>query len=331
MKIDVFNHIMSADALDKLAAFVPPHFVRVLNGIPTMLDVDERLRHIEPFDDYRQVLSASNPVIDDWAGPEDTPGLARAINRGMADICAAHPDRFPGWIATLPMNNPDEALREIDRAVRDGGACGIQIYSNVRGKPLDLPEFQPVFARMAELDRPIWLHPIRPMTHPDYATEETSQFDIWWALGWAYETSAAMARIVFSGVFERHPDLKIVAHHWGAYIPHADGRMEPSWSDGVMIAGAERPLWKGKRSLRDSFKLFYGDTAMFCGQAASQCGLAFFGAEHSVFATDYPFDKEAGMINLKGTIDVIESLECSDADRRQIYELGPRMLMGEAG
>ena len=83
--------------------------------------------------------------------------------------------------------------------------------------------------------------------------------------------------------------------------------------------------------MRDSFQLFYGDTAMFGGQAASQCGLAFFGAEHSVFATDYPFDKEAGMLNLKGTIDVIESLDCSDADRRQIYELGPRMLLGEDG
>ena len=90
-----------------------------------------------------------------------------------------------------------------------------------------------------------------------------------------------------------------------------------------MIAGAERPLWKGERSLRDSFKLFYGDTAMFGGAAASQCGLAFFGAEHSVFATDYPFDKEAGMLNLKGTIDVIESLDCSAEDRRQILRARP--------
>ena len=330
MKIDVFNHIMTADALDRIAAFCPPHFPKILAGIPTMLDVDARLRHIEPFEDYSQVLSASNPVIDDWAGPDDTPALARTINEGMAAICAAQPDRFPGWIATLPMNNPDEALKEIDRAVRDGGACGIQIYSNVGGKPLDLPEFQPVFARMAELDKPIWLHPIRPPTHADYAAEETSRFDIWWALGWAYETSAAMARIVFSGVFGRHPELKIVAHHWGAYIPHADGRMEPNWSDGVMIAGeADGPLWKGGRSLRDSFRLFYGDTAMFGGQAASQCGLAFFGAERSVFATDYPFDKEAGMLNLRGTIDVIDALDCSEDDRRQIYERGPLMLLGE--
>lgn len=329
MKLDVFNHILPVPFLDRLEAFVPSYLINAMRGLETMHDVDARLRHLEPFEDYCQILSAANPVIDDWAGPEDTPALATLLNDGLAEISAAHPDRFPGYIASLPMNNPDSAVAEIDRAVRDGGASGVQIYSNVKGKPLDLPEFEPIFARMAELDRPIWLHPIRPPTHADYATEEQSKYDIWWGFGWAYETSAAMGRLVFSGLFERYPELKIIAHHWGAYVPHADGRFEPNWQRGILISADEGPLWKDKsHSLRESFKMFYGDTAMFGGRAASQCGLDFFGADHSVFATDYPFDPEQGAYLIRSTVEVIESLDCSAEDRRKIYEDNPKLMLG---
>ena len=328
MKLDVFNHIHPTSFIDQLEAFAPAYLIKAMRGITTLYDVEARLRHLEPFDDYHQILSAANPSIDDWAGPDHTPALARTLNEGLAAISKAHPDRFPGYIASLPMNNPEAALAEIDHAVRDGGASGIQIYSNIKGKPLDLPEFEPIFARMAALGRPIWLHPMRPPTHADYATEDISKFDIWWGFGWAYETSAAMARLAFSGIFERHPDLKIICHHWGAYAPHADGRMDQHWQHGITISPDAEPIWQNKtRSLRETFKMFYGDTAMFGGQAASQCGLEFFGADHSVFATDYPFDPEEGAFVIRETIAVIDSLTCSAEDRRKIYEEIPRSLL----
>ena len=331
MKIDTFNHIMPPAFIDRLETFAPPFLIKVIRAIPTIHDVDARLRHVEPFNDYQQILAAGNPVIDDWAGPEDTPALARLVNDEMAKIAAAHPDRFPGYIATLPMNNPDAALAEIERAVYNGGASGIQIYTNVAGRPLDEPEFYPIFERMAQLDKAIWLHPIRGPNFADYRTEESSKFDVWWGLGWPYETSAAMARIVFSDVFEKLPDLKVVAHHWGAYIPHAEGRLGPNWERGMMVSDTfdGEPLWHNKsRSLLDSFKLFYGDTAMFGAKAASQCGLDFFGADHSTFATDYPFDYEHGMRNLQLTIEVVDSLRCTEEERHMVYEEIPRMLLG---
>ena len=138
-----------------------------------------------------------------------------------------------------------------------------------------------------------------------------------------------MARLAFSGIFERHPDLKIICHHWGAYAPHADGRMDPHWQNGIAITPDAEPLWQDKsRSLRDTFKMFYGDTAMFGGQAASQCGLEFFGAGHSAFATDYPFDPEEGAFVIRETIGVIDALDCSAEDRRKIYEEVPKLMLG---
>jgi len=111
--------------------------------------------------------------------------------------------------------------------------------------------------------------------------------------------------------------------------PTPKGRMDPHWQNGITITPDAEPIWQDKsRSLCDTFKMFYGDTAMFGGQAASQCGLAFFGAEHSAFATDYPFDHEEGSFVICETIGVVDALDCSAEDRRQIYEAVPKLLLG---
>jgi predicted TIM-barrel fold metal-dependent hydrolase len=136
-----------------------------------------------------------------------------------------YPKRFVGFGACLPMNDPDETLKELERAVSTLGAKGAQIYTNINNRPLDDPEFQPVFDEMARRKLPIWLHPTRGSDFPDYLTENKSLYEIWWTFGWPYETSAAMARLVFSGLFDRHPDIKIITHHGGAMIPFFEGRV----------------------------------------------------------------------------------------------------------
>jgi aminocarboxymuconate-semialdehyde decarboxylase len=213
--------------------------------------------------------------------------------------------------------------------VRDLGALGVQIHSNVGGKALDQPEFFPVFDRMRQLAKPVWLHPGRPMSHPDYLAEDHSMYEIFWGLGWAYETSAAMARLVFSGMLDKLPGLKIIAHHWGAYIPHAEGRI-PHW-EGRSSQSVEHPYGPLKERLKrpamEYFKSFYADTAMFGARAASQAGLEFFGAGHSLFATDCPYDREGGRIFIRDTIKVIEELRCTAAEREQIYSGNYRTLV----
>src|SRR5439155_948448 len=210
--------ILRGGWLDIVAAVFTASLVVVL------VDLEQRFRIMDRYEGYVQVLTLASPPIEALAGPDVTPELARLANDGMAELVANHPDRFPGFVASLPMNNPDASLREIDRAIDTLGATGVQIFSNVNGRPLDGPEWEPLFDRMAARRLPIWLHPARPAAFADYPGEKRSRYDIWWAFGWPYETTAAMARLVFAGLFDRHPDLAIITHHMGAMLPYFEGR-----------------------------------------------------------------------------------------------------------
>ena len=125
---------------------------------------------------------------------------------GWLSYVRKYPDRFKGFAGLLPLHDPEQALIELDR-VLEMGALGVQIETNINGVPLDDPRFESLFAKMAGLKKPIWIHPVRSPLSPDYASEKTSRFAISQALGWPYETSAALARLVFSGHLERHPNL----------------------------------------------------------------------------------------------------------------------------
>ena len=266
VKLDIFNHVLPPKFIERLADFVPKKAIERFKRITNLHGIDARTRTLDEFDDFQQILSMSSPTFGEIASPDDTPELARLANDGMAEMCKAHPDRYVGFISSLPMNNPDAAVKEIDRTVSEHNATGIQIYSNVSDKALSSPEFFPVFERMSQFDLPVWLHPARRLTHADYLSEDKSLYDIWWGLGWAYETSVAMTRIVFSGMFDKLPDLKIIAHHWGTYIPHAEGRFSPLWERRPTQWDDEqegRLTDKLKKSMSDYFKMFYADTAMF--------------------------------------------------------------------
>src|SRR5262245_55998039 len=228
------------------------------------------------------------------------------------------------------MNVPDAIVPEIDRAVGQLGATGVQIFTNVSGRPLDRPQFQPLFDRMAELDLPIWLHPARTAASADYEDEPRSKFDMWWAFGWPLETSVAMGRLVFSGLFERHPNAKVIAHHAGAMIPACDGRIGGGLDQlGKRSDDPEDAAAKARLSERpiDAFHRFYVDSATFGAAGALRCGLDFFGADRMMFASDMPFDPEGGPGYIRDTIAAIAALDLPPAVQQQIYEGNARRLL----
>jgi uncharacterized protein len=165
--------------------------VKRVTSIPMLYDIEARVRMMDQWPGYQQVLTLSSPPIETIAGPGDTPDVARVANDELKKICEARPDKFPAWVASLPLNNVEASLEEIDRVVA-GGARGIQIFTNVNGRPLDDREFLPIFVHATSHHKvPIWMHPARDARVADYPGEAKSKYEIWQVLGWPYETSVA--------------------------------------------------------------------------------------------------------------------------------------------
>lgn len=331
MKLDVFNHILPKAYFERLWEIIPDKRMRERwPRLPALIDVEARLRQMDRFGDYAQILSLANPPLEMLAGPDETPALARLANDGMAELCRRWPDRFPGFTASMPMNNPDAAVKEAERTVRELDARGIQVFTNVLGKPLSAPEFLPLFEMMAGFDLPVWIHPIRGPNHPDYTTESRSEHEIWFTFGWPYETSAALARLIFAGIFDRLPDLKIITHHMGGMVPFFAEKIAIGFEQLFADDPWQNPLAAAaglKKQPLDYFRMLNGDTALNGSLPALRCGHAFFGSGQSLFASDAPFDPEGGSYLIRTTIAAVEALEVSDAERAAIFEGNTRRLL----
>lgn len=331
MKIDLFNHFFPKRFYEEyiLKGSGGKDIGKRVQNVPTIADLEARFRVMDEFDDYCQLLSLPAPTLEAMAGPDQSPVLARVANDGLADLVAKHPARFIGFVASLPMNNPEASVKEMNRAVFELGAQGVQIFTNVNGKPLDAPEFLPLFEEAARRDITIWMHPARGANFTDYLSEEKSKYEIWWAFGWPYETSAAMARMVFSGLLDRFPELKIITHHMGGMIPFFEGRVGYGWDQlGSRTSDVDYVslLHSMKKRPIDYFRMFYADSALFGALPATECGIDFFGVDHVVFASDVPFEPAPGLY-IRETIRCIESLDLSREDKNRIYEGNARRLL----
>ena len=334
MKIDAFTHIFPKAYWDRMLSVQPDarDMHKRVRAIPSIVDLDARFRIMDDFgDDYRQVLTLGSPPVEVFPA-KATRELARLANDGMAELARRHPERFAGFVASLPMNDVGDAVAEAERAIGQLGALGVQVFTNINGRPLYTKETEPLFDLMAREDLPVWLHPARGAGFADYPSEPKSRYEIWWTLGWPYETSVAMAHMVFGGLFDRHPGLKVITHHMGGMIPYFEGRVGPGWdqlgtrtSDEDYGALLQAMKEKGKRPI-DYFRNFYADTALFGALWATKCGLRFFGADHTVFASDAPFDPEGGRAYIRDTLDIVARLDVSPEDRRAICEGNLRRL-----
>ena len=331
-KIDIYNHVMPAEYLTLMERrYQDRGMAKRMTNLRLLWDMDARAEMLDRWPEVSQVLTLANPPPEALGGPEDSPAAARIANDGMAAIVTRYPRKFPAFVAALPMNNVPEALKEMDRAIDGLGARGVEIKTNVNGRPLDDPEFFPVFERATKRHGvPIWMHPVRSAAMTDYASEPRSRYELWQVMGWPYETTAAMTRLVMSGMLDKLPDLRIITHHCGGMLPFFAGRAETLWAQlgsrttdedytGV-VSGLKRPLM-------DYFKMFYGDTVLGGSAAALRCGLDFFGSDHVVFASDCPFDPEGGPMFIREGIRSIDDLGLSDDIRRKIYSGNAEKLL----
>jgi predicted TIM-barrel fold metal-dependent hydrolase len=327
-RLDIFPHIFPREFFDRMKGIaeqkpaLAANIKRWLN-IPVLWDLDARIKMMRKWPGYQQVLTLSLPAIEFLADENESPALARLANDGMYEIVQKHPDLFPCFVASLPMNNVPAALEEMDRAIAKLGAKGVQIFTNVNGRPLDDPEFFRIFERMSKTyDLPIWVHPTRTAKFADYPVEQKSKYEMWWLFGWPYETSVFMGRMVFSGMFDKLPKLKIITHHLGAMVPFLGNRvgygMDQFGSrtsdedyEGLRKSMKKRPV--------DYFKLFYNDTSINGWAPGIRCGLEFFGSKHVLFGTDCPFDPQGGPLFIRETIKALDGMKLKPDDKRRIY------------
>jgi predicted TIM-barrel fold metal-dependent hydrolase len=332
MRIDVATHILPTRYFARLQAIPGFFMAKRVKGIPCLFDLDVRFRVMDRFGEYQQVLSLALPSIDRLGPPEATPDLARLANDELAALVAAHPGRFAGAFGGLPMNNPDASLRELERLASHPAFFGVQIHTNVAGHPLDEPPTLQIFEEAARRRMPIFLHPARPASLAEYPAEKRSRYDLWQIFGWPYETTIAMGHLVFTGLFDRHPDAAIITHHFGAMAPHFVGRMNGGFEqygtrgtegevETLPVALAHPPAWY--------FRRFYADTALFGASHAMRCALAYFPPERVLFGSDTPFDPEGGPRYIRDTIADLDESGISAEHRRLIDEGNFRRLAAE--
>jgi aminocarboxymuconate-semialdehyde decarboxylase len=329
MKIDVFNHIITPE-YNRRRLKIAPRQMRLQDTermVPTLFDRDARFRVMDTAGGgYVQIINTANPPVELIAGAEDALELSRIANDELTALVARFPDRFVGAAACLPMNHVQGSLDELDRAVSQLGMCAVQIYTDVQGRPLDDPSLSPIFDKIAELDVPMLLHPVRGPDRADYPCEHVSRFDSWRVIGWLYDTVAAMTRLVFSGVFDRHPGIKIVTHHLGGFAPYATERIREGYDKFLKAAHSRNEPVGLKNHPHDYFHQFYADTITIGSVPALTCGLEFFGADRVLFATDMPFDTQGGRKYIDVALQAMSELEATAGDKHKIFELNARKI-----
>jgi aminocarboxymuconate-semialdehyde decarboxylase len=327
MKIDIFPHILPVRYKEAFQRVNKSEiFSKMHNIIPTLYDLDYRFRIMDEYGDLRQVLTLSLPPVETSADPKQAADLSRIANDEMAELVVKYPDRFVAAVACLPMNDMNAALNEADRAIKDLHFKGVQLFTPVNDRPLDAAELSPLYEKMCRYDLPIWVHPQREATYPDYRTENISQYALHSMLGWVYETSSAMVRLVLSGVLEKYPGLKFITHHGGAMIPFLNRRVA-SFIDFSATRLKNGIIDNIRRPPIDYFKMFYADTAIYGNTAGLMCSYDFFGAGHLLFGTDMPFDSQFGLTLTGETITSIEHMAVSDAEKKMIFEDNARALL----
>lgn len=268
---------------------------------PKMNSIDERLADMDKMGVDIQAVSVSPYQFYYWADAEVGRDVSRITNDDLANAIGPHPDRFVG-LGTIPLQNTEMAVAELERCVKDLGFRGVEINSQVAGDELSAPRLEPFFAKAEELDILIFIH-TAGFTHPDRFKEHYFIN----LIGHPLEATLAISHLIFDGVMERHPGLKICVAHGGGFLPAYSGRMDHAYHarkdvrEGLPLAPTEY------------LKRMYFDTMVF---EPDQLGYLIdkFGADHILMGTDYPYDM--GEDDPNGLVARVPNL--SEADKSAI-------------
>lgn len=311
MIIDFSTHLITKDMLKLVTA--PLEGGIKYEQIDALWDADQRLKIMKKYKVDKQVITPSASFFKGSPGKTQL-DLCRMANDEFGNLQEKYDGKFVG-LASVPLaDNPDEAVDEIKRARQDLGLRGVELYSNVNGQGLDDRRFFKFYAELVRLGIPIFLHPTDwgwqsyPLLN-DYRLKNR--------IAWPFDTAQAMSRIVYGGVLDEFPDLKIVTHHLGSIVPIMMGRLNYETS-GAQGTGAERVV-SNSRALVKKFKMFYGDTAVNCWPLSLETGYKFFGAKHMVFGSDYPFGWNGGEGWLKDNLKILKDLRIPSSEKNLIF------------
>ncbi len=257
----------------------------VTRGKPHASDVAIRVAQMDRFNvDYQ--IATPLPTMD--ANKLGVPSevaikITRMVNDGMARLTEESRGRVL-CAGSVAMNALDcGGLDEMDRAFRSLGLRAFSVMTNIEGKPLDAMEFRPFWHKAAELNSPVFIHPADPV-NPDGRPYESGYY-LMHVFGWPFETTLALSRLVFSGIMEQLPGLRIISHHLGGMIPFYWGRMEEDYLPELeKVSGVNM-----KKPLKEYFGKFFHDTAIGINPWALRLSYELFGPGQLLFATDAPF------------------------------------------
>ena len=268
---------------------------------PPMTDASKRLEDMDRVGIDVEVLSLSTPNVYFAEGPRQ-PEIARRVNDGYAELIAKHPTRFKAF-ASIPMDAPDEALKELHRTHDELRMNGVVLLSNIRGRPLTSPEYRPFFEEANRMRLCIFIHPMLPA-----AAETFNEYVLGPLVGFPFDTTLAVARMCFAGVFKQLPDIKFLIGHLGGGIPYLMERLDNGWRDFAecRVNIDELPSVYLKR--------LYYDTVTFSPYTLNMVR-DLVGVDHMVMGSDYPHL----LGSIERSVSSIQALNIPEHEKQQIF------------
>ncbi|HSE33458.1 MAG TPA: amidohydrolase family protein [Pyrinomonadaceae bacterium] len=274
---------------------------RFFGVTPAMTDVAKRIEDMDRVGIDVEVVSLSTPNVF-FTDAEHQPGIARLINDAYADLISSHPTRFKGF-ASIPMDAPEAALKELHRAIDDLQLNGVVLLSNIGGKPLTSAEYRPFFEEANRMGLCIFLHPMIPQN-----SEPFREYVLGPIVGFPFDTTLAVARMCYSGMFEEFPNIRWIVGHLGGAVPYLMDRMDNGYRD---FAECRERIDKLPSVY---LKQLYYDTVSFSPYTLKMVR-DMVGADHMVMGSDYP--------HLLGSIDravsSIEGLQITEQEKEEIF------------